>query len=102
MHGAWKYVMSSRRKYVTPPFLSCEDSELTNFPSDIRYLFGAEGDMDHILSNLELRETLTDDYMTHDIIIPDFSTTYNSRLHIANVKKELFSRDSIPCVYHNS
>lgn len=81
-------------------FYHVKTLELDELSSDIRYLFGAEGDMDHILSNLELRETLTDDYMTHDIIIPDFSTTYNSRLHIANVKRT-FSRDSIPCVYHN-
>jgi hypothetical protein len=66
-------------------FYHVKTLELDELSSDIRYLFGAEGDMDHILSNLELRETLTDDYMTHDIIIPDFSTTYNSRLHIANV-----------------
>lgn len=79
-------------------FYHVKTLELDELSSDIRYLFGAEGDMDHILSNLELRETLTDDYMTHDIIIPDFSTTYNSRLHIANVKRTFFKGFNPMCI----
>lgn len=43
------------------------------------------------LSSLEQQETLTDDYMTNDTLLPEFATVYNSRLNIANVKRKLFN-----------
>lgn len=43
------------------------------------------------LSTLELSETLTDDYMTHDTLVPKFSSSYNGRLNIANIKRVLFN-----------
>jgi len=42
------------------------------------------------LAALVTKEVMTDDYQTHDILIPEYSYTYNSRLNIANVKRKLF------------
>lgn len=42
------------------------------------------------LQSLLAREVMTDDYDSHDKIIPKYSFAYNSRLNIANLKKQLF------------
>lgn len=42
------------------------------------------------LDSLQTREVMTDDYDSHDNLIPDYSYNYNSRLNIANITKELF------------
>ena len=36
------------------------------------------------------QERLEDDYMTHDILVPESSFVYNSRLNISNIKRRLF------------
>lgn len=39
------------------------------------------------LQSLVTREVMTDDYDSHDKIIPQYSFPYNSRLNVANLKK---------------
>ena len=46
------------------------------------------------LQSLLNREVMTDDYDSHDKLIPRYSFAYNSRLNIANLSKQLF------CGYH--
>ena len=42
------------------------------------------------LQSLVNREVMTDDYDSHDVLIPQYSFAYNSRLNIANMKKKLY------------
>lgn len=42
------------------------------------------------LPSLVNREVMSDDYDSHDTLIPDNSFVYNSRLNIANLKKKLY------------
>lgn len=42
------------------------------------------------LQSLLNREVLTDDYDSHDILVPKYTFPYNSRLNIANIRKQLF------------
>lgn len=46
---------------------------------------------DGTLSSLVVREAMTDDYQTHDTLIPSYAQTYNSRLNIANIERKLFA-----------
>ena len=43
------------------------------------------------LQSLVTREVMTDDYDSHNLLIPQYSFTYNSRLNIANLKKKLYN-----------
>ena len=43
------------------------------------------------LQSLVTREVMTDDYDSHDLLIPQYSFAYNSRLNIANLKKKLYN-----------
>lgn len=43
------------------------------------------------LQSLVTREVMTDDYDSHDTLIPRYAFAYNSRLNIANIKKMLFA-----------
>ena len=42
------------------------------------------------LTNITLKEAMTDDYLTHDTKIADICYTYNSRLNLANIQRKLF------------
>lgn len=42
------------------------------------------------LPSLVNREVMTDDFDSHDVLIPQYSFAYNSRLNIANLKKKLY------------
>lgn len=42
------------------------------------------------LQSLVNREVMTDDYDSHDTLIPRYSFGYNSRLNVANIKKKLY------------
>lgn len=42
------------------------------------------------LQSLVNREVMSDDYDSHDTIVPKYSFAYNSRLNVANLKKTLF------------
>ncbi len=54
------------------------------------------------LQSLVTREVMTDDYDSHDKIIPQYSFPYNSRLNIANLKKQLFQGHSAACLLNYS
>lgn len=43
------------------------------------------------LQSLSVRERMTDDYDSHDNIIPKYSFEYNARLNIANLSKKVFN-----------
>ena len=43
------------------------------------------------LQSLVTREVMTDDYDSHDTLIPRYAFAYNSRINIANMKKMLFA-----------
>lgn len=42
------------------------------------------------LQSLVTREVMTDDYDSHDTLIPRYAFAYNSRINIANIKKRLY------------
>ena len=42
------------------------------------------------LQSLVTREVMTDDYQTHDRIVPKYTFCYNSRINFANIKRQLF------------
>lgn len=42
------------------------------------------------LTNITLKEAMSDDYLTHDTKIADICYTYNSRLNLANIQRKLF------------
>lgn len=46
---------------------------------------------DGVLDSLVAREVMTDDYQSHDTLIPAFAQTYNGRLNIANIERRLFN-----------
>ena len=50
------------------------------------------------LSNIEVGETLTDDYMTHDILVSKSSFVYNSRFNISNIDRILFDGFRVDCM----
>lgn len=43
-----------------------------------------------VLTTLESRESLRDDYDSHDRLIPDVAYVYNSRMHFGGLRKELY------------
>lgn len=47
--------------------------------------------IDGNLAAIETQETLDDDYMTHDVLVPKSTFVYNKRLNISNIKRILFS-----------
>lgn len=46
---------------------------------------------DDYLQSLTSREVMTDDYLSHDRLIADYSFVYNNRLNLAGVKRSLFN-----------
>lgn len=52
---------------------------------------GNSNELAGVLSALEVGETLSDDYMTHDILIPKSSFVYNGRLNVSNITRKLFN-----------
>lgn len=45
---------------------------------------------DDYLQSIVTREVMTDDYQTHDSIIPRYTFCYNNRINFANVRRKLF------------
>lgn len=96
--GSGEYVaweMTKRMEYKkeiesNALFYHVKSLALDELSSSIEYLFGADGDENNILGSLETRQVLEDDYMTHDLLMPQYAGTYNSRLNIANVKRKFF------------
>lgn len=54
------------------------------------------------LQSLVTREVMTDDYDSHDKIIPQHSFPYNSRLNVANLKKVLFRGHNAYSLFNHS
>lgn len=54
------------------------------------------------LQSLVTREVMTDDYDSHDKIIPQYSFPYNSRLNVANFKKVLFRGHNAYSLFNHS
>lgn len=46
---------------------------------------------DDYLQSLTSRELLTDDYDSHDVLVPRYSFAYNSRLNLANLSKSVYN-----------
>jgi hypothetical protein len=46
---------------------------------------------ENVLNTLQVQEVMTDDYNSHDEILPTYLYTYNSRLNMANLKKTLYN-----------
>lgn len=46
---------------------------------------------DDYLQSLTSREVMTDDYLSHDRLVADYSFVYNNRLNLAGVKRNLFN-----------
>lgn len=66
--------------FISSIKLDSDTSERTNVSIEPEYL-----------KNLPLKERMTDDYQSHDRLIPEYSFTYNGRLNIANIQRELFN-----------
>lgn len=45
---------------------------------------------DDYLQSLVTREVMTDDYQSHDKIVPKYTFCYNNRINFANIQRELF------------
>lgn len=54
------------------------------------------------LQSLVTRETMTDDYDSHDTLIPRYSFSYNSRLNLANIKKQLYNKFNTGALFNYS
>ena len=55
---------------------------------------------DDYLQSLLTREVMTDDYDSHDLLLPKYSFPYNSRLNIANLEKRLYSGPSAAVLFN--
>lgn len=67
-------------------FYLLESIELDNLKT-ARTVFNVSEDYLEALVN---REAMTDDYDSHDTVIPSYTFAYNSRINYANIKKRLF------------
>ena len=54
------------------------------------------------LQSLVTREVMTDDYDSHDTLIPKYSFGYNSRFNIANLQKSLFEGFNLESLIQNT
>lgn len=54
---------------------------------------------ENYLNTLEVQEVMTDDYDSHDTIIPKFAHVYNSRLNLANIKKKLYNGGNLNSLF---
>lgn len=57
---------------------------------------------ENYLQSLVTRETMTDDYDSHDTLIPRYSFSYNSRLNLANIKKQLYNQFNTGALFNYS
>lgn len=56
---------------------------------------GRSSSLTGALNSLEVENTLVDDYMTHDHLIPKSTFVYNGRLNISNITRKLFDGFSV-------
>lgn len=52
------------------------------------------------LQSLLTREAMTDDYDSHDKLLPEYAFPYNSRLNIANLQKQLYGGPSAATLFN--
>lgn len=69
-------------------------------PSDLATIRTAFEVPEDYLQSLLTREAMTDDYDSHDTLLPKFSFPYNSRLNIANLEKRLYSGPSAKTMFN--
>ncbi len=50
------------------------------------------------LQSLVTREVMTDDYQSHDTILPGFAFSYNNRLNFAGIRRKMFSGFPLSCL----
>lgn len=72
---------------TTSQFFLLESIKIESL-STTRTLIDVEEDY---LQSLLNREVMTDDYDSHDTLIPRYAFSYNSRVNIANISKQLFN-----------
>lgn len=71
----------------TASFYLVKKFNLDDLVSDTRTTIEISGDT---LSSLQARETLEDDYDSHDLIMAKHAFPYNQRMNLANISKQLF------------
>jgi len=54
---------------------------------------------DDYLQSLLVREVMTDDYLTNDSLVAEYSHAYNSRLNLAGIRRKLFPGFSPACLF---
>lgn len=54
------------------------------------------------LQSLVAREVMTDDYDSHDDLIPQYAFTYNARLNVTDMDKRLFRGHSPACLFSHT
>lgn len=54
---------------------------------------------DDYLQSLVNREVMTDDYLTNDSLVAEYSHTYNSRLNLVGIRRKLFPGFSPACLF---
>lgn len=99
--GNSHWVLSSESVYNTNLWNTVRDNglfylaksysleEVSQISGNFNYLFKEEDK--GVLTNLSQSERLSDDYQTHDTLIPSYAFTYNQRLNIANIDRILFN-----------
>lgn len=71
--------------------LKTERTTLLNRTGYIGHINLLENDPNINLTNIAAREVMSDDYDSHDFLLPEKSFVYNSRLQVANIQKRLYS-----------
>lgn len=71
--------------------LKTERTTLLNRTGYIGHINLLENDPNINLTNIVAREVMSDDYDSHDFLLPENSFVYNSRLQVANIQKRLYS-----------
>lgn len=71
--------------------LKTERTTLLNRTGYIGRINLLENDPNINLTNIAAREVMSDDYDSHDLLLPENSFVYNSRIQVANLQKKLYS-----------
>lgn len=69
-------------------FYKLADIDIKDVKTDKRQTIPIEDDY---LQSLTTRETLTDDYLSHDRLVASYSYGFNSRLNLSGIKRDLFN-----------
>lgn len=77
-------------------FYILKSIKIDELTADIRTAVDVEKEY---LQSLVTREVMTDDYDSHDTLIPRYAFAYNSRLNIANLKKKLYDTYNVGALF---